>query len=582
METSDQTVGAQEVVEVVPAAGDRGPEFTLRAVLSGSFLGALVVAGDMYIGLKLGFTAGNAILAAILCFAIVRAFGGRLTILENNIGQTLASGAASMGIMVSVVPAMIMLGFSIGTVQLMVWLFLVSTIGVLFAIPLRKQFVVVEALPFPTGTACAATIRAMHAKSQDALRQARVLGISGLAAAIITWFRDGLPSVIPPVLMFPFQIGGIPAGRLSLGVNLSPMLVGAGLLIGPRIGASLFAGGIVGFGILAPILANAHVIAGTSGSQVTQWTMWLGIPLMVTAGFVSLLLKRSMVAKTFRSMKEATAAGRADGEFPFGLWVGGILAGGLVTAFVMDLMLQVPFWMGLIAIALSFILAVIAVRAYGETDISPIGTMGHATQIIFGGIAPGQTLTNVMTAGVTAGCANTAVTMMQDLKAGYLLGSTPRKLVYAQFIGVCVGSIVAVPVFYALVGAYGLGSQSLPAPAAILWSGMAKLVSRGLSTLPQYSWIALVAGSCLGILLGSLESTRWKKYVPSPLGLGIGLVVPALFTITVFIGSLAGVVLSSLFPKWTEESLLPLASGCIAGEAILGVVIAVLMVSGIL
>jgi OPT family oligopeptide transporter len=257
------TIEVKEEAEIASDAGNRGPEFTLRAILSGSLLGALVVAGDMYIGLKLGFTAGNAILAAILCFAIVRAFGGRLTILENNVGQTLASGAASMGIMVSVVPAMIMLGFQVGTVQLMVWLFLVSAIGVLFAVPLRKQFVVMEALPFPTGTACAATIRAMHAKSQDALRQARVLGISGLVAAVITWFRDGVPSFIPSVLMFPFQIGGIPAGRLSLGVNFSPMLIGAGLLIGPRIGASLFLGGILGFGVLAPILANAHVIEGT-------------------------------------------------------------------------------------------------------------------------------------------------------------------------------------------------------------------------------------------------------------------------------------------------------------------------------
>lgn len=568
--------------EIAAGDADRGPEFTFRAILSGSFVGALVVAGDMYIGLKLGFTAGNAILAAILCFAIVRGFGGRLSILENNVGQTLASGSASMGIMVSVVPAMFMLGYRIGTAQLMVWLFLVSAIGVLFAVPLRKQFVVMEALPFPTGTACAATIRAMHAKGQSALRQARILGLSGLVAAAVTWFRDGLPSFIPGVVMFPFGIGGIPAGKLSLGVNFSPMLIGAGLLIGPRIGASLFLGGVLGFAVLAPVLANAHVIEGTSGSQITHWTMWLGIPMMVTAGFVSLFLKRSMVMKTFHSMKEATAAGRNDGEFPFRLWAGGIVAGGIITALVMDVTLAIPFWMGIVAIALSFVLAVIAVRAYGETDISPIGTMGHTTQILFGGIAPGQTLTNVMTAGVTAGCANTAVTMMQDLKAGYLLGSTPRKLVYAQFIGICVGSVVAVPVFYALVGAYGLGSEALPAPAAILWSGVAKLLSQGLSGLPGYSWLALLAGSIIGILLGFLESGRWRRYVPSPLGIGIGLVVPALFTITVFIGSLAGVVLSRLFPKWTEDSLLPLASGFIAGEAILGVVIAALMVSGVL
>jgi putative OPT family oligopeptide transporter len=582
MENPEPLVEALPEREADANPRDREPEFTVRAILVGSLLGGVVMAGNMYMGLKIGFTEGNAILSAILCFAIVRAFGGRLTILENNIGQTLASGAASMGIMVSTIPALLMLGYSIGTAQLMVWLFFVSIVGVLFAIPLRKQFIVLESLPFPTGTACATTIRAMHAKAGEALRQARVLGISGLVSGLVTWFRDGVPAVLPSIWMFPLQIGGVPAARLSLGLNVGPMLLGAGMLIGPRIGASLLLGGVLGFALLAPLLISAQVIEGTRLSQITHWTMWLAIPLMVSAGFVSLLLKWDMIGKTFRSMKKAAAGKRTEGDFPLRIWVGGIVIFGLATALATDIMFQIPFWMGALAVILSFILAAIAVRAYGETDISPIGTMGHATQIVFGALAPGQTQTNVITAGITAECANTAVDMMQDLKAGYLLGSTPRKQVYAQFIGVLVGTVVAVPVFSALVAAYGLGSQALPAPAAVLWSGMAKLLSQGFSALPPYGWIVVIAGMIVGIVLALLESTRWKRYVPSPLGMGIGIVVPAFYTITIFVGSLAGAFLSRFFKRWTEEYLVPTASGGIAGEAIIGIVIAALTVLGVL
>jgi uncharacterized oligopeptide transporter (OPT) family protein len=577
-----QTLGEDQAVETPGLNADRGPEFTVRAIVVGIFLSVLVIAANMYMGLKIGFTEGYAILSAILCFAIVRAFGGRLTILENNIGQTLASGAATTGVMVSVIPALVMLGLPLGTFDTMVWIFLVSIVGVLYAVPLRKQYVVMEALPFPTGTACATTIRAMHAKGEGALKQAGVLGLTGLVSGAITWFRDAVPSIIPAISMFPFQIAGIPAGKLTLGVNWSPMLFGVGFLIGPRVGASLLLGGIIGSAILGPLLVSAKIIDGPGHSLITHWTMWFAIPLMVTAGFVALLAKGRMMLKAFQSMKEAAGRGSMEGEFPFRLWVAILLVAGLGTAILMDAIFQIPFWMGFLALVLSFLLASIAVRAYGETDISPIGTMGHATQIIFGGLAPGQMFTNVMTAGITSGCANAAVDTMQDLKAGYLLGSNPRKQVYAQFIGVLVGAVVAVPVFNALVATYGLGSEALPAPAAVLWSGMGKLLSQGFGTLPAYAGYAVAAGTLLGILLALLETGRWKKYTPSPLGIGIGIVVPAFFTITIFLGSIIGPGLGRLFPKWKEDSLMPVASGAIAGEAIIGVVIAALTVFAVL
>jgi putative OPT family oligopeptide transporter len=557
------------------------PELTFRAVVAGGIVGALVAAVNMYMGLKIAFTEGGAILSAILCFALVRGVGGRISILENNIGQTLASGAASLGIMVSVVPALIMLGQPLGTFDTMLWLFLVSAIGVLFAIPLRKQFVVIDALPFPTGTACAATIRAMHAKGEEALGQARTLGITGLISLLFTWFRDGVPKFIPEMTMAPFQIGGIPMARLAVGISWSPMLIGAGLLVGLRIGISLLCGGILGWMVLGPVLFNNGVIENPGMRAVSHWTMWLAIPLMVSAGFVTLLIRWRTIIETFRSMRLART-GTSGGEVPFHLWAWGTLITGLLTAFVMEWMLGIPFWMGIVAVLLSFLLAAVAVRAYGETDVSPVGTMGHTTQILFGALAPGQMLPNVMTAGITAGCANTAVDMMQDLKAGYLLGSTPWRQVVAQFIGVAIGTLIAVPVFNVLIAAYGLGTDALPAPAAVIWSGMAKLLSVGFAALPPYAWIAIAVGTILGILLALPVSGKWKRMLPSPLGIGIGLVIPVAYTSIICLGSLAGAILGKVAPTWSENKMLYVASGLIAGEALLGVVIAILRVAGVI
>ncbi|MCI0484874.1 MAG: OPT/YSL family transporter [candidate division NC10 bacterium] len=581
MDTADlPTVAAVEPGNVDPQQAPP-PELTLRAVVAGGIIGALVAAVNMYMGLKIAFTEGGAILSAILCFALIRGLGGRLSMLENNIGQTLASGAASLGIMVSVIPALIMLGQPLGTFDTMLWLFLVSALGVLFAIPLRKQFVVIDALPFPTGTACAATIRAMHARGEEALRQARTLGIAGIISLLFTWFRDGAPKFVPEMTMAPFQLGGIPMARLAVGISWSPMLIGAGLLVGLRIGVSLLCGGILGWMALGPVLFSSGVIENPGMRTVSHWTMWLAIPLMVSAGFVTLLIRWRTIVGTFRSMKGART-GTSGGEVPFRLWAWGTLVVGLATALVMEWMLGIPFWMGMVAILLSFLLAAVAVRAYGKTDVSPIGTMGHATQILFGALAPGQMLPNVMTAGITAGCANTAVDMMQDLKAGYLLGSTPWRQVVAQFIGVAIGTLIAVPVFSVLVAAYGLGTEALPAPAAVIWSGMAELLSVGFSALPPYGWIAVAAGAILGILLALPVSGKWKRLLPSPLGIGIGLVIPVAYTSIIFLGAVAGAILGKVAPIWSENKMLYVASGLIAGEALLGVAIAVLRVAGVI
>ncbi len=221
-------------------------------------------------------------------------------------------------------------------------------------------------------------------------------------------------------------------------------------------------------------------------------------------------------------------------------------------------------------------------RAYGETDINPVGTMGHSTQILYGALAPGKTLTNLMAGGLTAGCADSAADMMQDLKAGYLLGATPRKQTYAQFIGVLVGAVVAVLIFLVVTEAYGIATETIPAPAAVLWSGMAKLLAQGLSALPEYTTTGILVGVAFGILLTILENTKWGKFTPSPYGIGIAIVIPAFLSLSLFLGSMVKLLLEKTSPRWVETYSVPVASGGIAGEAIVGVLISILIVTGLL
>jgi uncharacterized oligopeptide transporter (OPT) family protein len=228
------------------------------------------------------------------------------------------------------------------------------------------------------------------------------------------------------------------------------------------------------------------------------------------------------------------------------------------------------------------VLATVAMRAYGETDINPVGTMGHANQIAAGILAPGSATTNLAAGGVTAGCSDVSADLMQVLKTGTMLGATPRRQVYTQFIGVTVGAIVAVLIYSAVTQSYGIGTEAMPAPGAIPWVGMSKLLSQGTAALPSYGLTAILVGAVLGIVLTLLSKIRGLKYLPSPYAIGIGMVVPGFISFSIFLGALVGMIIERKAPKWAEQYLTPVASGGIAGEAILGVLISILAVFGIL
>jgi uncharacterized oligopeptide transporter (OPT) family protein len=233
--------------------------------------------------------------------------------------------------------------------------------------------------------------------------------------------------------------------------------------------------------------------------------------------------------------------------------------------------------MGVVAVALTFLLAVVAARATGESDITPIGAMGKITQLTFGVLAPTNMTTNLMTASVTAGAAGSTADLLTDLKSGYLLGANPRQQFLAQFLGIFAGTIVVVPAFYILVpNASALGTAQWPAPSAQVWAAVARLLSGGFHSLHPTARLGMLVGGLLGIAIPLAERAlpKYRKYIPSAMGLGLAMVIPFWNSLSMFLGGLIALILEKTNKPLAEKYIVPVSSGIIAGESLMGVGIA--------
>ncbi|HAH07279.1 MAG TPA: peptide transporter, partial [Elusimicrobia bacterium] len=216
-------------------------------------------------------------------------------------------------------------------------------------------------------------------------------------------------------------------------------------------------------------------------------------------------------------------------------------------------------------------------------DTTPTGALGKITQITFGVLDPGNTTTNLMTANVTGGIGLHSADLLTDLKSGYLLKADPRQQFWAQMFGVLAGSCFVVPAYRMLIPtADVLGSDRWPAPGAQTWKGVAELLAKGFSTLhPTAQW-ALFIGGALGIGLVLLEKAfpkhRWL--IPSAAGLGLAFTTPANNTISMFLGAAIALWLEKRDAKAADRLIVPVSSGFIAGESLVGVLLAALVVFG--
>jgi uncharacterized oligopeptide transporter (OPT) family protein len=588
-------------------------QLTTRAVLMGMVIGGVMSVSNLYVGLKTGWGFGVTITAGILAYAIFKAFenilpGGEFTDLENNAMQSVSSAAgfmASAGL-TTAIPALLLLEQPVlSGFHLFLWIGSISILGVFIAIPMKRQMINIDQLPFPSGIAAAETIKSLHGHGEEALAKARSLGIGGLIGAAVAYLKDLHPALVAKYgalkglgfLSIPAQLPpdpsklefrGIPWNKLTLGLDTSLLLYAAGAIIGMRTGASVMVGALLNWLLIAPWLiqnkieANGHVIEGGQ-KQVVAWTTWPGTGMLVVATLVGLALIWPSLKRGFSGITDVFKSGNASGlddraaavEVPGSWFLYGFLVGGVACIALQMWLFKIPFLMALLAVLLAVVLSMVVSRVTGETDISPTGAMGKVTQLTYGAIAPGQPITNLMTANVTAGAAIHSADLLVDLKSGYLLGANPRQQFLAQLYGVLAGTLFCIPAYFMLVPNASVLGDKFAAPGALVWKATAEALAKGLTALPPTALKFAAVTITLGVIITLLEHFRpaWRKWLPSPTGLGLAMVLPFGNSVAIFLGAFTAWWLLRSRPAVAERHTVPFSSGIIAGESIASVLI---------
>jgi uncharacterized oligopeptide transporter (OPT) family protein len=233
----------------------------------------------------------------------------------------------------------------------------------------------------------------------------------------------------------------------------------------------------------------------------------------------------------------------------------------------------------LVALVLAVGMAGVCARAAGETDIAPVGQVGMAMQLGFGG---SSITSSLIAGGVGQGSASQVAQTMWAFKAGHRLRASPRAQVIAQVVGAILGAIVVVPVYAVITHAYQLGSEAMPAATAVSWKATAEAVHGGLASLPRHGPLAAGLGLALGVGLTLLGRTRLQRFLPSPTALGIAMLMPASLAVTIFLGASTATLVQKRWPQVNDTAMSSAAAGGIAGESLMGVVIAILIAFGLI
>ena len=610
--------------------GDGVPQLTLRAVAMGGVLGMLMSVSNLYTTLKLGWAFGVAITSCVMSYVLWNGLrslsGGRLgpmTLLENNCIQSTASAAGystgstiatCFGALLILDPLHRHLAWPI------VAAFTLATgaMGVFLAVPMKRQMINQEKLPFPSGIAAAATLTSLYGEGREAMRKAYALVIALAVGAVVgvlntaedqfvalgkffAWMKERLFDVHLPDLV-PENGFRLLAGKpmVAFGFEPSVLLIAAGMIVGLRVSLSMLASAALLYFVVGPWLqsidaANAGVagyvtsiptIAGGTIFHPVRWALWGGTAVMVLASLTSLALQWPTIVRSFRLLRRRDTAASASSdiearmaaiEVPNSWFVAGIVPIALALVAVQVIAFQIQWWAGLIAVAMSFVLTLVACRATGETDTTPVGAMGKVMQLLFAVLSPGNVTHNLVSAGVGANAASSSADLLTDLKSGYLLGANPRKQFLAQSIGLFFGTLAIVPAWYLMIP-NAAALDKYPLPATQTWVAVARVLSAGVESLPMSARIAILIGALIGIALPLLERL-WPKarpWLPSAMGIGLGWVVFFSNALSFAIGALIAWLWLKIHARSQDTFNVPIASGLIAGESLLKALLAML------
>jgi OPT family oligopeptide transporter len=326
---------------------------------------------------------------------------------------------------------------------------------------------------------------------------------------------------------------------------------------------------------------------------MAKWTVWMGAAVLVSSGLTSFAFQWRSVVKSVKSLgalfgkkKVGDEGDPLEGVEPPPSWFPlGFLVFGPPVVVLAWYAFDIPLWAGLLALPLSVVMGVIAARVTGETDVTPTKALGPVTQLTYAGLLPGQLAPNIMSANITGGVGLHAADLLTTMKSGYLLGAKPRTQVIGQLFGVIAGSLVIVPLFNLLVPTPDvLGGKDFPAPSAMVWKNVSEMLVKGLEALhPTARWAALIGiivGTTLAILEAKVPKAR-KKWVPSPSGLGIAMVLPAWNSIMMCLGAAVAELARRKYGEKKGDGLtMPLGSGFVAGESLMGVAIKIAIALG--
>ncbi len=570
------------------AAIQTGSELTARSIVVGLIVAMIIGSAYPYCVLKLGFGPNLSVVSAFLGFMtlvplvlILRAVDTNAR--ENNIVQTMGTSAGQTAFMCVLLAAFDMLNtkgvlippIHLGTAQIFFWLCSASLLGILLAVPMRRHYIDEENLTYADGMAAGETILVLHEGREKgtSARPVKALALGSLASGVLMILTSFL-KLFPDTWLLP---GMAP---MNIGFNWSLLSFGSGLLVGWRICLAMAIGTAISWFILPGFLLSHGMIPEQTYPMTLRWVMWPATGLMVAGGLISLALKWNLIVKTFRGLKDSKVGDQGQREFPMQWVVIGSLVMTVVICLVQYFSMGIPMWLSFIAILLSLPLMLVGLRVLGETNWGPISAMSNMMQAIFAFISPGNVPVNMSSSGLTGTIAVTSEALMQDFKAGQLIRSNPRNLTIAQLIAAPVGSLATALVYPLLRDRFGIGPSGLSSPISVKWAGFAELLTRGLSALPPGCLVGLVIGIAVGIGL-TLLAEKYKENIPSPAAIGIGMLIPASVLMTFILGGVGQLVWAKTSPKSEEDFRIPLASGLIAGEAILAVVLALFAALGI-
>ena len=578
------------------------PELTVTSVIMGCILAVIFGAANAYLGLRVGMTVSASIPAAVISMGVIRVILRRNSILESNMVQTIGSAGESLAAgAIFTMPALFLwaeegLTSKPGIVEITLIALCGGILGVLFMVPLRNALIVKEhaTLLYPEGTACADVLLAGEEGGANASTVFSGMGL----AAVFKFVVDGL-KLLPADVSAAFK-----SFKGEIGMEVYPALLGVGYIVGPKIASYMFTGSLIGWMVIIPLIClfgpDTWMYPAAEGTTIAQlyanggasaiwstYVKYIGAGAIATGGIISLIKSLPLIVTTFRdsmkSMKGSknTSTERTAQDLPMQF----ILLGVIAMVFIIWIVPAIPVTLlgACIIVVFGFFFATVSSRMVGLVGSSnnPVSGMAIATLLIatFAIKSSGKTGIDGMTAAIAVGsviCIIAAIAgdTSQDLKTGYLLGATPKKQQMGEMLGVVVSGLAIGGVLYLLDAAWGYGTAEIPAPQAQLMKMIVEGIMGG--NLP---WGLVFVGVFLAICLEILR-------IPV-MPFAIGLYLPIYLNATIMIGGIVrglldrrkGVDEKTKTAQSTDGTLY--CAGMIAGEGLVGILLAIFAVVGI-